>query len=183
MLRLTLLTLTVCLALVLGFRAWGELEESAIEGRLGSFAPEALSERGQHSYRGLLQAEVVEDSFRSFTWSEPEATFRMMDLWDEPAELSTQAFLSICEKGTPAVRFYALAGLSQSDPWTFRFAYERYGHDASPLQMSLGCFSYQGEAGQLLDEHVVDGDLAEGWREEWSRTERMGPDLRRKRKP
>jgi len=155
------------------------VRQSSIARRLRAFTPDALSDRGRRGYEALLVAELVEDTFRSWTWAHPDATYGLLALWDEPAELSTQALLAVCERGSPAGRFYALAGLSQSDPWTFERARTRYGHYPEEVEMMLGCFHYSGTSDELLVEHVVDGSLAEGWRELWSRTEPSGPELER----
>ncbi len=170
------------LAVVLGAggaRAWRAHEAASIDGRLARFDPAELSPVGRRAYAGLLEAELVEDTFRSWTFESVRTTYWLLDLWDEPPEASTRALLALCERGTPAARFYALAGLSQSDPWTFRRAVARYGDGERELSLQLGCFHFGGTDGELVRDHLVEaGGLAEGWRGVWSRTVRRddGPD-------
>lgn len=154
-------------------------EAASVDGRLRRFSPNDLSERGRQAYEVLLRAEVVEDSFTSWTFERVEATYSVLDLWDEPAEIGTGALLSVCENGTPAGRFYALAGLSESDPWTYARAYPRYGHDDAEVEIQLGCFGWTGESDSRFRQLVIEDRLATGWRELWERTERQGRDFDR----
>ncbi len=180
-----LLGLLLAGSAIIAARGWSAHEAATIVARLERFDPGELSEHGRRAYEELLVAEAIWTHF-SF-WQGPiEITHRLFDLWDEPESSSTPAFLSLCEHGTQAARFYGLAGLSQSDPWTFRRALPRYGRGEGEFVMGWDCIPDVGIEREKIHEYIVDpGDVARSWRGVWSRTVRAedGPEPWRTTRP
>ena len=164
--------------IVAGGAARAHLRSAALGRQLRAFDVAELPEHGRMAYELLVQAELVDDTYNPWGWTPIEAPHRLFDLWDLPEVSSTPIFLALCEHGTPAARFYGLAGLSGSDPWTFERALERYGHGTREVDLSLGCIGLSGEEQRMIREHIVEGALAKRWRGMWSRTVRIddGPD-------
>lgn len=160
--------------LVAGTAARTALRASYLDRRLAEFDLTTLPEHGRRAYERLVGIDIVEGTWRSLEIAPVDAGYRLFDLWDLPAETSTAVFLALCEHGTPAARFYGLAGLAGSDPWTFERAVERYGHGQRDLHLQFGCWAYSGDEERHVRDHLLDDSVALHWRTQWYRTERSG---------